>query len=445
MEYKTNKEIDKSTIIWLDNFEEKLCNDLKRLLKKDVYKSLGVSYTLNLEDGLHNGYVYEVEGNASISLSKSYEFQSEVISWFNTHLSELRMVLSSNFHLKMTLIYKKKCESNENNSLDTYIPSKPLYNFSQIILPDKVKEEILNALSIIKFQNLIYKEWGFESVDPVPKSVLNFYGPPGTGKTMCAHAIADKLGKKLLALDYAQIESKYVGDAAKNLAKAFDTAKKEDCVLFFDEADSFLGRRIQNVTQGADQALNSLRSQMLILLEEFTGVVIFATNLVSNFDHAFESRILKHIKFELPNEDARIAIIKKMIPSKLPLASFISDDEFRELSKSTDGFSGRELKNAVLDCLLAKASTEGVGAKFGYEDFLSSFKKKKEEIEMLKQTQTENKRNKILNAFKKGNVEMAQDIDNGVVEDERKAQQHGAAKMEDGIDVKSNMKPKDEQ
>ena len=37
MEYKTNKEIDKSTIIWLDNFEEKLCNDLKRLLKKDVY------------------------------------------------------------------------------------------------------------------------------------------------------------------------------------------------------------------------------------------------------------------------------------------------------------------------------------------------------------------------------------------------------------------------
>lgn len=445
MEYKTKKEVDKSTVIWLDYFEEKLYKDLKCLLKKEVYKGLEVSYTMSLDDGLYNGHNYVVEGNASISLSKSYEFQSEVITWFNTHLSELRMVLSSCFHVKMTLIYKKKDENNEKYSVDTYIPSKPLYNFSQIILSENVKEEIFNALSIIKFQHLIYNEWGFGAIDPVPKSVLNFYGPPGTGKTMCAHAIADKLGKKLLSLDYAQIESKYVGDAAKNLANAFDTAKKEDCVLFFDEADSFLGRRIQNVTQGADQALNSLRSQMLILLEEFTGVVIFATNLVSNFDQAFESRILKHIKLELPNENARIEIIKKMIPSKLPIVSAISDDELRELSKTTDGFSGRELKNAVLDCLLAKASTEGVEAKFGYEDFLSSFKKKKEEIEMLKQAQTENKRNKILNAFKKGNVEMAQDIDNGVVEDEQKAQQHRAAKMEDGIDVKSNVKPMNEQ
>ncbi|MGC8140941.1 AAA family ATPase, partial [Salmonella enterica] len=82
--------------------------------------------------------------------------------------------------------------------------------------------------------------------------------------------------------------------APKNLQAAFDVAKNNDCVLFFDEADSFLGKRITNVVQGADQALNSLRSQMLILLEEFKGIVIFATNLVTNFDTAFESRILKH-------------------------------------------------------------------------------------------------------------------------------------------------------
>ena len=109
-----------------------------------------------------------------------------------------------------------------------------------------------------------------------------------------------------------------MGDSAKNLMNAFNTAKEHNCVLFFDEADSFLGKRIQNVTQGADQALNSLRSQMLILLEEFEGVVIFATNLVSNFDQAFESRILKHIKFALPNEEARAVIINKMIPEHLP-------------------------------------------------------------------------------------------------------------------------------
>ena len=153
-------------------------------------------------------------------------------------------------------------------------------------------------------------------MDSKPKSILNFYGPPGTGKTMCAHAISNMLNKPLLALNYSEIESKYVGDAAKNLKKAFDTARDKEAVMFFDEADSFLGKRIENVTQGSDQALNSLRSQMLILLEEHEGIVIFATNLVTNFDKAFESRILDHIKLELPNREARADIINKMLPSR---------------------------------------------------------------------------------------------------------------------------------
>ena len=59
---------------------------------------------------------------------------------------------------------------------------------------------------------------------------------------------------------------------------------------------------------------------MLILLEEFSGIVLFATNLVTNFDKAFESRILKHIKFELPDENARMHIIEKKLPTQIPFA-----------------------------------------------------------------------------------------------------------------------------
>lgn len=240
---------------------------------------------------------------------------------------------------------------------------------------------------------------------------MNFYGPPGTGKTMCAHAIANALGKKLLALNYSEIESKYVGDAPKNLQRAFEIATKEDCVLFFDEADSFLGKRIQNVSQGADQALNSLRSQMLILLEEHAGVVIFATNLVSNFDSAFESRILKHIKFELPNEEARIAIIKKMIPAKLPMPVPLTDEQFHELSKIIDGFSGREIKNAILDTLLAKATKDKENSIFIFDDFKTSFEAKKKEMETLKEAKEGNKTAKIKKAFAEGRVKMADDKD----------------------------------
>lgn len=166
-------------------------------------------------------------------------------------------------------------------------------------------------MKLIECKNLIYQQWGYGEIEPVAKSVINMHGPAGTGKTMCAHAIAKKLGKKLLALNYSEIESKFLGDSAKNLKHAFETADKTDSVMFFDEADSFLGKRVENIGNSTDQALNSLRSQMLILLEEHNGVVLFATNLVSNFDPAFNSRIQKHIKFELPNKEARIEIIKK--------------------------------------------------------------------------------------------------------------------------------------
>ena len=46
---------------------------------------------------------------------------------------------------------------------------------------------------------------------------INFYDPPGTGKTMAAHALAHHLGKQILIVNYADIESKYVGDTPKNI------------------------------------------------------------------------------------------------------------------------------------------------------------------------------------------------------------------------------------
>ena len=88
---------------------------------------------------------------------------------------------------------------------------------------------------------------------------------------------------------------------------------------------------------------------MLILLEEFSGVVLFATNLVTNFDKAFESRILKHIKFELPNEEARTRIISKMLPKQLPFSSNYSFEDLQLISKEAEGFSGREIKSAILE------------------------------------------------------------------------------------------------
>ena len=165
--------------------------------------------------------------------------------------------------------------------------------------------------------------------------------------------------------------------------------------MFFDEADSFLGKRIENVSHGSDQALNSLRSQMLILLEEFEGVVLFATNLVTNFDKAFESRILDHIKLELPNKEARAAIIDKMLPSKMPLDHRFTQEELLEASDLIDGFAGREIKNAILTMLLDKASLNLDNTVFSFDDLKSALAKKKEQIEKLKAEEKERRKEKI--------------------------------------------------
>lgn len=236
--------------------------------------------------------------------------------------------------------------------------SLPRYKLENVILNNKVREDILSAITIIKFRKKIYQDWGFEATDKKPKLILNFFGPPGTGKTMCAHGLAEELGKKILLINYSDIESKYVGDAPKNLVSVFENATKENSVLFFDEADSFLGKRIESVSSSSDQSINSLRSQMLILLEEFEGVVLFATNLVKNYDKAFESRILKHINFELPNRKNRRDIISQMIPTVAPLQVACRDTLYDKLSSISKGFSGREIKNAILESFTKAAYEE---------------------------------------------------------------------------------------
>ena len=83
-------------------------------------------------------------------------------------------------------------------------------------MTEDMSTQIDDALAIIKNRKKIYEDWGFGEVDPQPKAILSFWGPPGTGKTMCAHGIANAMNQKILAVNYAEIESKYAGESPKN-------------------------------------------------------------------------------------------------------------------------------------------------------------------------------------------------------------------------------------
>lgn len=268
-----------------------------------------------------------------------------------------------------------------------FVPIEPKHELDSVIMSDEMRSEIEDALSIIRNREKIYVEWGFQEIDPQARAVLSFYGPGGTGKTKCAHAVASALGRKILCVNYANIESMWAGESPKNLISAFNVAQESQAVLFMDEADSFLGKRITNVSSGHDQSINSLRSQMLILLEEFEGVVIFGTNLVKNFDKAFETRILKSVKFDLPNEDSRVKLFKIMIPNKVPFEIPLSEEDYSLFAKLSDGFSGREIRNTVLEALSKGAKEQIVS--FSAKMFIDAINRHSDSMLKLKEEQSE--------------------------------------------------------
>jgi SpoVK/Ycf46/Vps4 family AAA+-type ATPase len=225
-----------------------------------------------------------------------------------------------------------------------YAAMPPKFGFDQLILPADEAAALMTAVNAIRLRSKIYDEWGLRKIEPSPSAALNLHGPAGTGKTLAAHAIAAHLGKHIIMAGYAELESKFHGDGPKNVKAAFHAAQTQDAVLFIDEADSLLSRRLTEVTQGSDQAINSMRSQIVLCLDAFTGVVIFSTNLVSNYDRAFESRV-RHFHFTLPTAEARLAIWHKLLVPGLPREPDVSLDK---LTAETEGFSGRELKRAVI-------------------------------------------------------------------------------------------------
>ena len=249
----------------------------------------------------------------------------------------------------------KRNDNDRDNTISKhYIPTMPSYTFEQLILQSKVHKDITTAIQLLKVESLIFDKWGLRSIEPNPKVAINFYGKPGTGKTLAAHAIANFLGKKILLASYAEIESKYHGDGPKNVKAIFQAAEREDALLFIDEADSLLSKRLTNVSQGSEQAINSMRSQLLINLELFHGIVIFSTNLVQNYDKAFETRV-QHIEFLMPDENGRYHIWKKHLPPELPLADDVSCEK---LAKDVEDICGRDIKNAVIQSAV-KAALEG--------------------------------------------------------------------------------------
>ena len=231
------------------------------------------------------------------------------------------------------------------------IDTEPRHALDRLVLQPSVIADIEAALRLIEIREQLEAVWKLHEIQPQRgRCIVNFYGPPGTGKTRAALGIARRLGKPLYQVDYSAIVSKYLGDTAKHIALAFKQATEADAVLFFDEADSLLSRRVA-IGESCSTSINQNRNCLMQELDRFGGVVVMTTNLFGNYDEAILRRIARHIEFALPNVEMR----ERLFRAHLPNAELVPSD-LRQAAIKARGFSGGDILNACLNAMLAASA-----------------------------------------------------------------------------------------
>ena len=141
-----------------------------------------------------------------------------------------------------------------------------------------------------------------------PGVSLCLHGPPGTGKTEFVRYLARRMGRRVVERRVSDVTSCWVGQTEKNIASAFDEAERDEAVLLFDEADSFLRDR-----RGARHGWEVTEvNEFLSQLERFAGVVACTTNQLSDLDQASLRRFAFKIPFLYLDEERAVRLFRSV-------------------------------------------------------------------------------------------------------------------------------------
>lgn len=349
---------------------------LTNMMSMDEYNHLSISVNITPDSTLSEEI--RVDSNATLSVKNSIRATNLISEELRTLLKSLdintSIVANITFSTKSIEqpVGKVKKNAKGEKTKTSFVCEKPKYRLEDVILPDDTRRELEETIALMSNFDKVYREWNFYSREPSAKTNICFYGMPGTGKTMCAHGIAQHLNMPILIASYADIQSEYVGVGPKNLRDVFKTAEENNALLFFDEADSFLRKRTSDTSSSAAMHYNSMTNEMMKHLEDFNGIVIFATNLTENTDEAFKTRLASSIEFKAPDEETRAKIIKTLIPSEVPISTPFTDEDYLAFSKECEGFVGRDIRNAIKKILCHGANTGEYP--FSFDAFLQGFK-----------------------------------------------------------------------
>ena len=227
-------------------------------------------------------------------------------------------------------------------------------DWEDLVLPNQTMNSIKDLEVWVKHGGTLLEQWGLGKKLKPGYRVL-FHGPPGTGKTLTASLIGKYTGKEVYKIDLSMVVSKYIGETERNLANLFDKAENKDWILFFDEADALFGKRT-NVKDAHDKYANQEVSFLLQRTEDYSGLVILASNFKSNIDEAFTRRFQSHIYFPAPKYNERLQLWRKAFPEKV---KFEKGVDFSQLARQYD-LTGAEIMNVVQFACLQTIDQKGI-------------------------------------------------------------------------------------